>query len=108
MGVTVETIKAGDGVNYPKKGDRVTIHYVGTLLDGTKFDSSRDRPDPFRCTIGVGQVIRGWDEGVPKISLGEVAKITATGDYAYGPSGFPGLIPPNATLVFEVELLQIN
>ncbi|GAB5587054.1 FK506 binding protein proline rotamase rapamycin-binding protein [Umbelopsis nana] len=108
MGVTVETIKAGDGVNFPKKGDQVTIHYVGTLLDGTKFDSSRDRPEPFSCRIGVGQVIRGWDEGVPKISLGETAKLTATGDYAYGPRGFPGLIPPNATLVFEVELLKIN
>ncbi|CAO3678707.1 unnamed protein product [Umbelopsis vinacea] len=108
MGVTVETIKAGDGVNYPKKGDCITIHYVGTLLDGTKFDSSRDCPEPFQCTIGVGQVIRGWDEGVPKISLGETAKLTATGDYAYGPRGFPGLIPPNATLVFEVELLAIN
>jgi FK506-binding protein 1 len=78
MGVTVETIKAGDGVNYPKKGDRVTIHYVGTLLDGTKFDSSRDRPDPFQCTIGVGQVIRGWDEGkVSFVSLSTLLGISA-------------------------------
>ncbi|KAG2177183.1 hypothetical protein INT43_007840 [Umbelopsis isabellina] len=108
MGVTVDTISAGDGQNFPKKGDRVTIHYVGTLEDGTKFDSSRDRSDAFSCVIGVGQVIRGWDEGVPQLSLGQRAKLTATGDYAYGPRGFPGLIPPNATLIFDVELLAIN
>jgi FK506-binding protein 1 len=63
MGVTIDPISPGDGENFPKKGDRITIHYVGTLEDGTKFDSSRDRPDPFSCVIGVGQVIRGWDEG---------------------------------------------
>jgi FK506-binding protein 1 len=70
MGVTVETIRPGDSKNYPKKGDRVTIQYVGTLEDGTKFDSSRDRPEPFQCTIGVGQVIRGWDEG--RVSFGRL------------------------------------
>ncbi|KNE64026.1 FK506-binding protein [Allomyces macrogynus ATCC 38327] len=108
MGVTKETIKAGDGVNFPKKGDRCTMHYVGTLVDGKKFDSSRDRGSPFVTEIGVGRVIRGWDEGVPQMSLGEVAKLTIDGSYAYGPRGVPGLIPPNATLIFEVELLKIN
>ncbi|RUP47614.1 FK506-binding protein FKBP12 [Jimgerdemannia flammicorona] len=83
MGVTIETIKPGDGV----------------LEDGTKFDSSRDNGKPFTCNIGVGQVIKGWDEGVPQLSVGQIARFTITGDYAYGPRGFPGLIPPNATLI---------
>ncbi|ORZ31877.1 hypothetical protein BCR44DRAFT_1480264 [Catenaria anguillulae PL171] len=108
MGVTKETIKAGDGVNFPKKGDKCRMHYVGTLTDGKKFDSSRDRGQPFETEIGVGRVIRGWDEGVPQMSVGEVARLTITGDYAYGPRGVPGLIPANATLIFEVELLKIN
>ncbi|ORY02975.1 FK506-binding protein 1 [Basidiobolus meristosporus CBS 931.73] len=108
MGVTREVIKAGDGQTFPKKGDQVTIHYVGTLESGKKFDSSRDRGKPFSCRIGVGQVIRGWEEGVPQMSVGEVSKLTITGDYAYGDRGFPGLIPPNATLIFEVELLGVN
>jgi len=86
----------------------VTIHYVGTLLDGSKFDSSRDRNDPFVTQIGVGKVIKGWDEGVPQLSIGQKAILTATSDYAYGPRGFPPVIPPNATLKFEVELLAIN
>lgn len=84
------------------------MHYVGTLESGKKFDSSRDRGRPFQTKIGVGQVIRGWDEGVPQLSLGEKGLLTITGDYAYGERGFPGLIPPNATLIFEVELLKIN
>jgi FK506-binding protein 1 len=75
------------------------MHYVGTLESGKKFDSSRDRGRPFVTKIGVGQVIRGWDEGVPQLSLGEKAVLTITGDYAYGPSGIPGMIPPNATLI---------
>ncbi|CAO3586233.1 unnamed protein product [Absidia cylindrospora] len=108
MGVTVESYQAGNGQNFPKAGDSVTIHYIGTLQDGTKFDASRDRGQPFSCKIGVGQVIKGWDEGVPKLSIGERAKLTATADYAYGPRGIPGVIPPNATLVFDVELLAIN
>ncbi|KAI8343474.1 hypothetical protein BC941DRAFT_411521 [Chlamydoabsidia padenii] len=108
MGVTVESYKAGDGVNFPKKGDTVTIHYTGTLENGKKFDSSRDRKEPFQCKIGVGQVIRGWDEGVPQLSIGEKAKLTATSDYAYGPRGIPGVIPGGASLIFDVELLAIN
>ncbi|RPB09046.1 hypothetical protein P167DRAFT_538831 [Morchella conica CCBAS932] len=120
MAVEKKIIKDGDGVNKPKKGDTVTMHYTGTLPIGTKladgttceepkkFDSSVDRGEPFVTKIGVGKVIRGWDEGVPTMSLGEKAKLTITGDYAYGERGFPNLIPPNATLVFDVELLAIN
>ncbi|GLB36761.1 putative peptidyl-prolyl cis-trans isomerase [Lyophyllum shimeji] len=108
MGVTVETIAPGDNVNFPKKGDKVTIHYVGRLLDGSTFDSSRDRGQPFETEIGVGKVIKGWDEGVPQLSLGQKAYLIATPDYAYGARGFPPVIPPNSTLKFEVELLKIN
>ncbi|KAI0070037.1 peptidyl-prolyl cis-trans isomerase [Panus rudis PR-1116 ss-1] len=108
MGVTIESLRPGDGKTYPKKGDIVKIHYVGTLLDGKKFDSSRDRGEPFETQIGVGKVIKGWDEGVPQLSLGEKAVLTATPDYAYGARGFPPVIPPNSTLKFEVELLDIQ
>ncbi|KAI8880399.1 FK506-binding protein 1 [Backusella circina FSU 941] len=108
MGVTVENITAGDGNNFPKKGDKVTIHYIGTLENGDQFDSSRDRNAPFQCVIGKGQVIKGWDEGVPQLSLGQKAKLTCTSDYAYGDRGVPGIIPPGSTLIFEVELLKIN
>ncbi|KAG2037834.1 hypothetical protein BDR03DRAFT_362461 [Suillus americanus] len=108
MGVSIETITPGDGKTFPKRGDTVTIHYVGTLENGTTFDSSRDRKDPFVTQIGVGKVIKGWDEGVPQLSLGQKAKLMATPDYAYGSRGFPPVIPPNSTLIFEVELLKIN
>ncbi|KAI0252336.1 peptidyl-prolyl cis-trans isomerase [Lactifluus subvellereus] len=108
MGVTIHTISPGDGTNFPKRGDTVTIHYVGTLEDGKKFDSSRDRNSPFVTKIGVGQVIKGWDEGVPQLSIGQKAILTVTADYAYGARGFPPVIPANAMLRFEVELLKIN
>ncbi|KXS18487.1 peptidyl-prolyl cis-trans isomerase, partial [Gonapodya prolifera JEL478] len=108
MGVTREVIKAGDGANFPKKGDKVTMHYTGTLTDGKKFDSSRDRGKPFVTNIGVGQVIKGWDEAVPQMSLGEQARLTITPDYGYGARGAPPVIPPNSTLIFDVELLKIN
>lgn len=109
MGVTVKTLTPGDGQTFPKRGDTVTIHYVGTLVDGgKKFDSSRDRGVPFQTEIGTGKVIRGWDEGVPQLSLGEKAILTATAEFAYGTRGFPPVIPANASLQFEVELLQIN
>ncbi|KAF9356207.1 FK506 binding protein proline rotamase rapamycin-binding protein [Mortierella sp. AD094] len=108
MGVTKTTITPGDGANFPKVGDTVTIHYVGTLADGSKFDSSRDRGDAFVTQIGVGRVIKGWDEGVPQLSLGEKAVLSITSDYGYGPRGYPPVIPANAHLNFEVELLKIN
>lgn len=107
-GKTNNSITIGDGANFPKPGDLVTIHYVGTLENGKKFDSSRDRGKPFQTNIGVGQVIKGWDEGIPQLSLGEKAILTIPGSKAYGDRGFPGLIPPNATLIFDVELLKIN
>lgn len=108
MGVTIERLVPGDGKTFPKKGDKVKIHYVGTLMDGSKFDSSRDRGVPFETEIGVGKVIKGWDEGVLQLSLGEKANLIATPDYAYGARGFPPVIPANSTLKFEVELLKIN
>lgn len=116
MGVTRKVLKEGNGKDKPKTGDTVTIEYTGNFYDenaagnhyrGGQFDSSEGR-GPFKTTIGVGKVIRGWDEGVLEMSLGEKSILTITGDYAYGEHGFPGLIPPNSTLVFSVELIAIN
>lgn len=95
----------GDRNTYPQRGQDVTVHYTGTLLDGTKFDSSLDRGDPFTFKIGLGQVIKGWDEGVATMSVGEKAVFELPSDYGYGARGSPPDIPPNATLVFEVELI---
>jgi len=108
MGVTVETITPGDGVSFPKTGETVVVHYTGTLENGKKFDSSRDRGRPFETRIGVGEVIRGWDEGFTQLSIGQKAKLTISPDYGYGARGAGGVIPPNATLIFEVELLNIK
>ncbi|OWA50121.1 putative Peptidyl-prolyl cis-trans isomerase FKBP1A [Hypsibius exemplaris] len=108
MGVSVETITPGDGKNFPKTGQTVSVHYTGTLTDGKKFDSSRDRGSPFTFKLGQGQVIKGWDEGVAQMSKGQRAKLTCSPDYAYGAKGYPGLIPPNSVLVFDVELISFN
>ncbi|KAG0259149.1 FK506 binding protein proline rotamase rapamycin-binding protein [Mortierella polycephala] len=108
MGVTVERLTPGDGKTFPRAGDIVTMHYVGTLNDGSQFDSSRDRNEPFRTKIGVGKVIKGWDEGVPQLSLGEKAILKITPDYGYGERGFPPVIPPDSNLTFEVELIKIE
>jgi len=108
MGVEIETKTPGDGANFPKRGQTVTVHYTGTLTNGKKFDSSRDRGQPFQFKIGLQQVIKGWDEGVAKMSKGQRAVLTCTPDYAYGPGGIPGVIPPNATLVFDVELFDFK
>ncbi len=108
QGMKIEVLKEGTGES-SKNGARVTVHYVGTLENGTKFDSSIDRGTPFSFALGAGQVIRGWDLGVLGMKVGEKRKLTIPSNLAYGETGTPGgPIPPNATLIFEVELLGIN
>ena len=104
----VTHIKEGDGKTFPKKGDQVSVHYTGTLLDGKKFDSSYDRKSPFKFTLGVGQVIKCWDMSVARLSLGEKIKVICPYKLAYGERGAGGVIPPKADLVFEMELMKIG
>jgi peptidylprolyl isomerase len=92
----------------PQKGDIVKVHYTGTLEDGTKFDSSYDRQEPIAFPLGMGQVIPGWDEGIALLHVGDKAKLVIPADLAYGTQGAGGVIPPNATLIFEVELVDIS
>ena len=103
----IEKLVVGNGAK-PKTGDRVVVHYTGWLLDGTKFDSSIDRKQPFEFLLGKGQVIRGWDEGVATMQVGDKVQLTIPPHLAYGRYGAGGVIPPDATLVFEVELLAIR
>ena len=107
MGVQIEEIRQGEGAE-ARAGNTVTVHYVGTLTDGKKFDSSRDRGKGFTFRLGAGQVIAGWDQGVAGMKVGQVRKLTISPDLAYGAKGFPPVIPPNSTLVFEVELLEVK
>ena len=90
------------------RGAMVTVHYTGWLTDGTKFDSSLDRRDPFSFRLGTGTVIKGWDEGVQGMKVGGKRKLTIPPDLGYGPRGAGGVIPPNAALLFDVELLEVR
>ncbi len=103
----IEVLNEGEGEAI-ENGDNASVHYVGTLEDGTKFDSSIDRGIPFDFNLGAGQVIKGWDLGVLGMKVGEKRKLIIPSNLAYGENGIPGAIPPNATLIFEVELLEIK
>ena len=113
MGVTVETIRAGDGLLFPGPGQTVTVHYVGKT-NGQVFDSTYLRNRPLKFKLGANQVIKGWDEGVSQLSLGEMATVKMTSDWAWGAKGIPGLVPggkderSGAAIEFEVELVGIQ
>lgn len=100
--------KDGDGKTFASKGDKVHVHYTGTLLDGKKFDSSYDRAEPLPFTLGMGQVIKCWDLAVARLSLNEKITVTCPSDLAYGSRGAGAVIPPNSDLVFEMELMKID
>lgn len=104
MGIEIQVLREGDGVNFPRKGQRVSVHYTGSLVDGSIFDSSVDRGRVFTFSLGLGEVIKGWDEAIAQISLGEIIKLTCPAEYGYGTRGLPGIIPPNSVLIFEIEL----
>ena len=103
----IEDLVEGTGLS-PKKGQNCTVHYTGWLTNGTKFDSSVDRQEPLTFPIGMGRVIKGWDEGVLTMKVGGKRKLTIPPEMAYGTRGAGNVIPPNATLIFEVELLSIE
>jgi len=100
----IEKLTEGNGAT-PKPGQSVTVHYTGWLTDGGKFDSSVDRNEPFTFVLGAGEVIAGWDLGVAAMKIGDKVKLTIPPELAYGRDGYPGAIPPDSTLIFEVELL---
>ena len=106
----IEDIKVGDGEEAGNAGKAqiVVVHYTGWLTDGTKFDSSLDRNDPFSFTLGVGQVIKGWDEGLQLLQVGDKARLVIPSHLGYGSQGAGGVIPPDATLIFDVELMDVK
>lgn len=103
----IEDLTTGDG-DEAVAGKRITVHYTGMLTDGSKFDSSLDRNQPFAFNLGAGQVIQGWDQGFAGMKVGGKRKLTIPPEMGYGAAGAGGVIPPNATLIFEVELLGVN
>ena len=105
-GLVYEDITVGNGAS-AQAGQQVSVHYTGWLVDGAKFDSSKDRNEPFNFKLGAGNVIKGWDEGVQGMQIGGVRKLTIPPQLGYGARGAGGVIPPDATLIFEVELLKI-
>ncbi len=107
MPLQIEKLVAGGGAP-AKKGRTVTVHYTGWLTSGEKFDSSVDRREPFQFVLGAKQVIGGWDQGVATMVVGDKVKLTIPPELGYGQGGYPGVIPPNATLIFEVELLAVG
>jgi len=106
-GLQFEITKEGDG-NIAKAGDNVSVHYTGWLMDDTKFDSSKDRNEPFEFPLGARMVIKGWDEGVQGMKIGETRMLVIPPELGYGARGAGNVIPPDATLKFEVELLKIK
>ena len=104
-GLYYSILKSGIG-NSPLKGDNVSVHYKGSLIDGTVFDSSYQRNEPITFSLGIGQVIAGWDEGIMLLNKGSKARFVIPSNLAYGSQGAGGIIPPNATLIFEVELIE--
>jgi FKBP-type peptidyl-prolyl cis-trans isomerase len=107
MALKTEDVKVGTGTE-ATAGKTVTVHYVGTLTSGSKFDSSRDRNEGFTFRLGAGEVIEGWDKGVAGMKVGGVRKLTIPPEMGYGPRGYPPVIPGNSTLLFEVELLDVR
>lgn len=107
MTLKVEKTEHGNGPK-AQRGDVVCVHYTGMLEDGTKFDSSHDRGEPLEFVLGSGQVIAGWDQGVAQLNVGDKARLTIPSELAYGTQGVGGLIPPNATLIFDVELVGVR
>ena len=106
-GLKYTDVVVGSGAQ-PQAGQTAVVHYTGWLLDGKKFDSSKDRGQPFSFPVGRGRVIKGWDEGVATMKIGGTRRLTIPPDLGYGPQGAGGVIPPNATLTFEVELLDVR
>jgi FKBP-type peptidyl-prolyl cis-trans isomerase len=107
MPLQIKTLTPGAGPE-ATTGDTLVVHYTGTLADGNKFDSSRDRGKPFEVTLGQRRVIAGWEQGLAGMRAGETRRLTIPPELGYGARGAGGVIPPNATLVFEVELLEIR